>query len=562
MIKDEEIKRLKVAFLNHFEITEHKTEFKNYPEEKKKLLKKYVSEFKNIFVFTGTFIDDVFGGEILSMVKCHTCTAIFSVNEAFLDISLPLPIEKHPSKLQNPPKSSQTKKGEKQLKKGEIKLSKKEKKRLEKQNSKTMSIQDFQNTSNEHQLTPNIPIPKHRGKSEIEGENTDTTVGDSKEEYISENTSHPKDDGEKSDNPEDNDEKSDNPEDNNEKSDNPEDNDEISDNRPGSVLPIDNVVIDNDNITAIESPNDQTQKGSDTDSRQEMEIEHSSPEITEPTDTQPMDAQPTDAQPTDTQPERVKSKDITRLRIPTPSGQDTLEYFLAKFFSPEILYGDYLCIHCNPQLSDDNGDDDKEGSQESIDLSKCLFSDATKQFHIKSLPPILTIHLKRFSQVGLRLQKIGKQISFPLVLDMSPYCVNDTLVARDSDNSILYCLRGIVSHSGGMLGGHYIAYVNIADWSSQVKFPQNDRIETDTADTEGEVPMDIVTESAGASKPTLPVTHPSTHMHNPYEFSTHIQPAEDWYYISDSMVSKVSSEEVFQSQAYILFYERLPLIPK
>ena len=59
---------------------------------------------------------------------------------------------------------------------------------------------------------------------------------------------------------------------------------------------------------------------------------------------------------------------------------------------------------------------------------KPIFCDATKQLLIKSLPPVLTLHLKRFLQDGQKLRKNGLHIEFPDVLDMTPYCVPDCKV--------------------------------------------------------------------------------------------------------------------------------------
>ncbi len=42
---------------------------------------------------------------------------------------------------------------------------------------------------------------------------------------------------------------------------------------------------------------------------------------------------------------------------------------------------------------------------------------------VEKAPPILTLHLKRFIQHGRRLQKNNKYVSFPALLDMSPFCV-------------------------------------------------------------------------------------------------------------------------------------------
>jgi len=48
----------------------------------------------------------------------------------------------------------------------------------------------------------------------------------------------------------------------------------------------------------------------------------------------------------------------------------------------------------------------------------------SKQLSIISLPEILVIHMKRFN---FGQQKSSKIISFPLILNMAPYCTNTCL---------------------------------------------------------------------------------------------------------------------------------------
>ena len=545
LIKDEEIKRLKVAFLDHFDATEHKKEFKTYSEERKNSLKKYASEFKNIFVFTGTFIDDVFGGKMLSIVRCHSCSNIFSVDEDFLDLSLSLPVEKYstPKKYQAKPFS---KKKEKQLNKAAEKVFKNEQKKRKTQPEKSQV--------NEFEL---IEVHSKPGEDNKATEEKDTATPDKIQERMESNGEpgnhlnnginglnlHTQD-----------------------TSFDKVDKDEDVDTTPAKDLEkelapeIESNSNDEQNVD-LEIPDANSVTNAIPESN--MEVEQASPDsVPSKDDTTDIDTVPSKDDTADI----VKPKGILRLTYPKPPLRDSLQHFITRFFSAEILEGDYLCTHCNPQLvptpkdektgadGDRSGStDERESSQESIDLTKCIFTDATKQFHIKHLPPILTIHLKRFSQIGARLQKINRQIDFPLVLDMSPYCTDDIPVAKDCDNNILYGLRGIVNHTGGMVAGHYIAYVNIADWGSQ---PTPDSMDVDTPSS-GECSMEVSLEASELPKPT---TSPITHPHDPHGSGAHVKPTEDWYYISDSHVSKTTCEEVFNTQAYILFYERLPIV--
>jgi len=79
---------------------------------------------------------------------------------------------------------------------------------------------------------------------------------------------------------------------------------------------------------------------------------------------------------------------------------------------------------------------------------------ARKQIMFWSLPEILVITLKRFSNSVRKNQSL---VLFPLEdLDMSPYIIGyDKL-------SYVYDLYGICNHSGGVFGGHYTSFVKTA----------------------------------------------------------------------------------------------------
>ncbi|MBN3286854.1 UBP16 hydrolase, partial [Polyodon spathula] len=147
---------------------------------------------------------------------------------------------------------------------------------------------------------------------------------------------------------------------------------------------------------------------------------------------------------------------------------------------------------------------------------KCVYTDAQKQMLISMAPPVLTLHLKRFQQVGYSTCKVNKQVQFPQILDLAPFCtVNCKNVA--GDKRVLYGLYGIVEHSGTMRSGHYTAYVKV---KSNCHLSEH---------LNGMTPQVSEAESLKGS----------------------------WFHISDSSVQAVPESKVQNSQAYLLFYERI-----
>lgn len=123
----------------------------------------------------------------------------------------------------------------------------------------------------------------------------------------------------------------------------------------------------------------------------------------------------------------------------------------------------------------------------------------TSTHRLYDLAPTLCITLKRFKQTssyswasGGGFSKINSQVDFPMELDMTRY-----VMKRDKNETFEYELQAIMVHSGGMGGGHYIAYA---------------KHET----------------SKGPS----------------------------WFYFSDGYFREVSVGDVKSAQAYMLFYKR------
>jgi ubiquitin carboxyl-terminal hydrolase 8 len=82
--------------------------------------------------------------------------------------------------------------------------------------------------------------------------------------------------------------------------------------------------------------------------------------------------------------------------------------------------------------------------------------DVKKSIKFWNLPKILVISLKRFSPDGRH--KLNSHINFPLEnLDLSRY------IQGYNASKYKYNLYGICNHSGGVMGGHYTAFVKHID---------------------------------------------------------------------------------------------------
>uniref|UniRef100_A0A8C8C767 Ubiquitin carboxyl-terminal hydrolase n=1 Tax=Oncorhynchus tshawytscha TaxID=74940 RepID=A0A8C8C767_ONCTS len=201
----------------------------------------------------------------------------------------------------------------------------------------------------------------------------------------------------------------------------------------------------------------------------------------------------------------------------TPCSKEcSVQSCLHQFTSVELLMGNnkLLCESCT-----DRRQKQLRKSTSAEKKSDKVYTSARKQMLISSLPPVVTLHLKRFHQAGMNLRKVNRHVNFPLILDLAPFCSASckNLVAGER---VLYSLYGIVEHSGSMRGGHYTAYVKVRSPQRRTEQPQ----------------------------------HPYC-VSGPREASSATQ--GQWVYVSDTNVQTVPESRVLNSQAYLLFYEEM-----
>ena len=120
------------------------------------------------------------------------------------------------------------------------------------------------------------------------------------------------------------------------------------------------------------------------------------------------------------------------LSVPLPPGSSrcSLENCIRMFTKEDFLTGDnkWVCVKCKQPR------------------------DACKRIEIWKLPPILLIHLKRFSFEGMWREKRQNLVDFKGVLDMSSYVIGGAKPSQP------YSLYAISNHYGNIAGGHYTAY--------------------------------------------------------------------------------------------------------
>jgi len=139
------------------------------------------------------------------------------------------------------------------------------------------------------------------------------------------------------------------------------------------------------------------------------------------------------------------------LPIPSGRGKASLYHCLDAFVKEEILE-----------------------KQEAWNCPNCkTLRKASKQLSLSRLPPVLMIHLKRFSNKGVFTDKLDTVIDFPLRgLDLTNYMppplppgLESSRPSGPADDPrtqlppYKYDLYAVTNHTGSLTGGHYTAYL-------------------------------------------------------------------------------------------------------
>ncbi|XP_014239092.1 ubiquitin carboxyl-terminal hydrolase 45 isoform X2 [Trichogramma pretiosum] len=214
-------------------------------------------------------------------------------------------------------------------------------------------------------------------------------------------------------------------------------------------------------------------------------------------------------------------------RYQVNEGECSVKSCLNQFTDQELMTDNnkVMCDACTER--------ENKGKKEGV---KMVCQDSTKQYLVSRVPAILILHLKRFQMTKFSFRKLNKHVSFPLVFDLAP-------ASKDSTPK-MYALYGVVEHSGTLYGGHYVSYVKSRApltrddprWSF---LPNRDSFESKQSSN---ISSDVDSDDSSTNEKDPANVEP---------------PYGRWYYISDSRVTEVDEKTVLNSEAYLLFYERI-----
>ncbi|VDK40118.1 unnamed protein product [Taenia asiatica] len=235
-----------------------------------------------------------------------------------------------------------------------------------------------------------------------------------------------------------------------------------------------------------------------------------------------------------------------------PPEPTELERCLAKFIEATELIGANrtICEQCTERAGGGSDDRDTDG----------VLCDTVKRDLIIKPPAVLTLHLKRYVQCGRRLQKCSKRVTFPINLDLRPYC---SRLARNwgqwlscfvsflqlSSGEGQYRLFGVVEHLGQLRSGHYVCYI-----AEEGNIPADQFVAS--LEKPDPWPLHLYHLVCQLRRGDQRVIH-GDHDDTCIDEESKNADTRTWYYISDTHVARASVSTVLNAQPYLLFYHRV-----
>ncbi|XP_003241597.1 ubiquitin carboxyl-terminal hydrolase 16 isoform X1 [Acyrthosiphon pisum] len=521
-VRDDDLKRYKKTIVHHYGLS-MKVEPSEVDEKKTAKIKELGKKLQDVLLRP----DHVFKGELLSVVQCQTCGYKSEVTESFLDLSLPITVDKtHP--LSFPRKKdndvfSQSKHQTKKERKLALKQGRRKKHEQKQFNNK---MQDTLAVNNDADIEDNMEIETNEIEMSIwkneNKENPESGYGSEKQpsnvtspslsitELTTLMNNTPLADPDRQ---MDADQILD--------SEKPMDLDSVLPGSPANS-PSSPQGSSLDSMRANVSP-DYMDVGTDS-ANENPERNNPTPNVSDNNSDGLFDDSKSEEDVEDEE-EGEFSQECPQAtlqpQLKCKDSECSVLTCLNQFTASEIMTGNnkVSCERCTEQHK-------KKTNEE-----KTIYRQSTKQMLISSPPAILILHLKRFQMCYSTTRKMTRDVSFQWVLDIAPYCsVKCQNKLSPGQNRILYSLYGVVEHNGFLHSGHYLSYVKVRD---PVK---DDSYRYSFLEGSKTKPPKVID---GNDDPS------------------HLAPSGTWYCVSDSMVRQVTPNVVQNCQAYLLFYERI-----
>ncbi|KAK6966612.1 USP domain-containing protein [Favolaschia claudopus] len=181
----------------------------------------------------------------------------------------------------------------------------------------------------------------------------------------------------------------------------------------------------------------------------------------------------------------------------------------------------------------------------------------TRQSMFGRPPPILALHLNRSVHTGYRVAKNGAFVSFPEILDMTPYATGGEMSSdfvglgdrgerEKGRGRCLYRLAAVVCHYGAHSFGHYVCYRRAPVLVSSLS-PSSASSASTIAFSSAPSSSSTGLSPSPSYTPAPPTSHGSSGT------------GTGWLRISDARVERCRVEQVLAegSAAFMLYYERV-----